>query len=208
MFSDELQIRKISTVRERVFSEGGKSLAKPLELCAAAAVIKNPWVGSFVDDLGPEVRERAPEIALLLTQEIIDAFGDSHRVAAYGKGAIVGLDGEIEHGSAFLHTPYFGNVIRERLHSKQYISYADTRGAGGTRLTVPLADIVTSGLRSHFVTFGFSIPDAPAADELVIAVVAATGGRPHARIGDRTTDPTVKLEDFRERAERIGVSID
>ena len=203
----ELGIRKISTVRERVFTEGGRELSEPLELCAAAAVIRNPWVGSFVEDLGPEVRVRAPEIALILTQEIIDAFGAAERVSAYGKGAIVGLDGEIEHGSAFLHTPYFGNVIRERLLSDQYISYADTRAAGGTRLVVPLADTVTSGLRSHFITFGFSVPDAPAADEIVIAVVAATGGRPFARIGDRTTDPTVRLADFDERAAEIGIRL-
>ena len=203
----ELGIRKISTVRERVFTEGGRELPEPLELCAAAAVIRNPWAGSYVEDLGPEVQRRAPEIALLLTQEIIAAFGRADRVTAYGKGAIVGIDGEIEHGSAFLHTPYFGNVIRERLLSDQYISYADTRAAAGARLVVPLADTVTSGLRSHFVTFGFSIPDAPAADELVIAVVAATGGRPFPRIGDRTTDPTVRLADFGERAAELGIQI-
>ncbi|WP_449282024.1 amino acid synthesis family protein [Leucobacter sp.] len=204
----ELRIRKLSTTTERVFIEGGRALDGELRLCAAAAVIENPWAGRYVEDLGPEVRRLAPELALLLTEEIIASFGGADRVAAYGKGAIVGADGELEHGSAFLHTPYFGNVIRERLLSDQYISYADTRGAPGTRLTVPLADTVTSGLRSHFVSFGFSVPDAPAANELVIAVAAATGGRPHARIGDRTTDPVVRLADFRGRAARLGLRIE
>ncbi|UOQ59590.1 amino acid synthesis family protein [Leucobacter rhizosphaerae] len=203
----DMRVRKISTVIERVFVEGGRAVPEPLTLCAAAAVIPNPWVGRFAEDLGPEVRAQAPELALLLTQEILSTFGSADRVAAFGKGAIVGIDGELEHGSAFLHTPYFGNIIRERLGSDQYISYADRRAAAGAHLTVPLADTVNSGIRSHFITFGFSVPDAPAADELVIAVVAATGGRPHARIGDRTTDRPVALEEYRERARAIGIDL-
>lgn len=202
-----MAIRKILTTTERVLREGGRPLEEPLTLCAAAAVIENPWSGRFVEDLLPEVRALAPELALLLTQEIIEAFGTAERVAAYGKGAIVGLKSEIEHGSAFLHNPHFGNVVRARLLSDQYIGYADLRAPAGTRLAVGMADTVTSGLRSHFISHSFAVPDAPAEDELVIALVAATGGRPFARIGDRTTDPAVKLSDFEERAAAIGIAL-
>lgn len=202
-----MTIRKIVTTTETVLAEGRHELASPLRLCAAAAVIDNPWVGRYVPDLGAEVRAQAPELALLLTEEIIRALGGAERVAAYGKGAIVGVAGEIEHGSAFLHTPYFGNIMRERLLSDQFISYADVRAAAGARLTIPMADTVTSALRSHFISHSISIPDAPAEGELVIAMVAATGGRPLARIGDRTTDPAVRLGDFVERARRIGIEL-
>lgn len=202
-----MNIRKISTFIDTLYSEGGKELESKLQLCVAAAVIKNPWVGRHVQDMSAEVQAQAPELALLLTQEIINAFGSAERVEAYGKGAIIGTDGEMEHAAAFLHTPFFGNIMRERLHSDQWISYADVRGAAGMRLTIPMADTVTSGKRTHFITHSFAIADAPAADELVIAMVAATGGRPFARIGDRTTDPTVKLSDFVERAKALGIAI-
>lgn len=202
-----MNIRKISTFVDTVFTEGARDLDSPLKLCVAAAVIKNPWVGRDVEDLSAEVQAQAPEIALLLTQEIIESLGSADRVEAYGKGAIVGTDGELEHGAAFLHTPYFGNVMRERLNSTQWISYADVRGAAGIRLTIPMADTVTSGKRTHFITHSFSIVDAPAHDELVIAMVAANGGRPFARIGDRTTDPVVKLADFTDRAKALGIDL-
>lgn len=202
-----MNIRKISTFVDTVYSEAGKALETPLKLCVAAAVIKNPWVGRDVADLSPEVQAQAPELALLLTEEIITAFGSAEAVEAFGKGAIVGTDGELEHGAAFLHTPFFGNVMRERLNSNQWISYADVRGAAGIRLTIPMADTVTSGKRTHFITHSFSIVDAPAADELVIAMVASTGGRPFARIGDRTTDPKVTLADFADRAKALGITI-
>lgn len=201
-----MSIRKITTTTDTILEEGGRLLDAPLVLCAAAAVISNPWAGDFVEDLGPEARALAPELALRLTEEIKRQLG-GRRVEAYGKGAIVGTNGEIEHGSAFLHTAFFGNLIRERLDSKQYISFADVRGSAGTRLTVPMCDTVTSSQRSHFITHTFSVPDAPAADELVIAVVAATGGRPHARIGDRTTDPAVRLADYAELAGSLGIEL-
>ena len=201
-----MSIRKITTVTDTILEEGGRPLAEPLTLCAAAAVIGNPWAGAFVEDLGPEVRALAPELALRLTERILHEL-DGRPVEAYGKGAIVGTNGEIEHGSAFLHTAFFGNLIRERLRSEQYISFADVRGAAGAQLTVPMADTVTSAQRSHFITHTFSIPDAPAADELVIAVVAASGGRPHARIGDRTSDPRVRLADYAELAESLGIPL-
>lgn len=202
-----MTIRKIVTTTERILNEGGCALSEPLVLCAAAAVISNPWLGRSVDDLSKEVQTIAPELALRLTQCIIEELGGAENVTAYGKGAIVGVDGEMEHGAAFLHTPYFGNIIRERLLSDQYIKFADTRAGAGARLTVPMSHTENPGLRTHFVSHSFSIADAPAPGELVIAVVASTGGRPFPRIGDRTTDPGVKLADFAEVAREIGIEL-
>ena len=183
------EIRKTLLHIENTLIEGGKVAATPLKLIAAMAVIKNPWGGQgFVEDLSPAIRDCAPGLGQILTDMILDAAGSGERVEGYGKSAIVGLDGEVEHASALIHTLHFGNIFREAVGAKSYLSFCNTRGPANAPLMIPLMDKNDGGRRSHYLTIQTSIADAPAADEIVIALGASIGGRPHHRIGDRYQD--------------------
>ncbi|MGX9992652.1 amino acid synthesis family protein (plasmid) [Rhizobium sp. Z1P35] len=184
-----IQIRKTGLQIETTLIEGGKAAAVPLKLFTAFAVVKNPWAGrGFVDDLKPEIHASAPALGELLTKMIIDAVGSGEAVEGYGKSAVVGLDGEIEHGSALIHTLRFGNFYRQAVGAKSYLAFCNTRGPANAPIMIPLMDKNDEGRRSHYLTIQTSIPDAPAADEIVVALGASIGGRPHHRIGDRYQD--------------------
>ena len=182
------EIRKIVTYQEDVLIEGFKPAATPWILCAAAAVITNPWAGRFVDDLGPKVRVFGPGLGARLTERVISLAGGGERVEAFGKAAVVGLDGEIEHASGLIHTLRFGNHFRQAVGAKSYLAFTNIRGGANTSIQIPLMDKNDAGRRSHYLTIHFAVSDAPRADELVIALGAATSGRPHHRIGDRYQD--------------------
>jgi len=183
------QIRKTLLNIETTLIEGGRTAATPLKFITAAAVLKNPWAGKgFVEDLKPEIRAIAPILGELLTSMIIDAAGGGDKVEGYGKAAVVGLDGEIEHASALIHTLRFGNHYRTAVGAKTYLAFTNTRGPANCPIMIPLMDKNDEGRRSHYLTIQFAIPDAPAADEIVVALGASIGGRPHHRIGDRYQD--------------------
>lgn len=183
------QIRKTLLHVETTLIEGGRAAPKPLKLIAAAAVIRNPWAGvGFVEDLKPAIHEVAPELGALLTGMILDAAGGGDAVEGYGKAAVVGLDGEVEHASALIHTLRFGNHYRQAVGAKTYLAFTNIRGGANTPVMIPLMDKNDEGRRSHYLTIHFAIPDAPAADEIVVALGASIGGRPHHRIGDRYQD--------------------
>ncbi len=182
-------IRKTLLHVETTFVEGGKAAPTPLKLIAAIAVIRNPWAGSgFVEDLSPEIRDCAPGLGQLLTDMILDAAGGGDAVEGYGKSGIVGLNGEVEHASALIHTLHFGNIYRNAVGAKSYLSFCNTRGPANAPLLIPLMDKHDGGRRSHYLTIQTSVADAPAPDEIVIALGASVGGRPHHRIGDRYQD--------------------
>ena len=182
-------IRKTLTHIETTLIEGGRVAPRPLLLIGAAAVVKNPWAGKgFVEDLKPEIHDVAPELGALLTGMILDAAGGGEAVEGYGKAAIVGLDGEVEHASALIHTLRFGNHYRQAVGAKTYLAFTNIRGGANTPVMIPLMDKNDEGRRSHYLTVHFAIPDAPAADEIVVALGASIGGRPHHRIGDRYQD--------------------
>lgn len=183
------QIRKTVTYVEKTLIEGGKPAEKPLRLFAAAVVIKNPWLGrGFVEDLRPEVHAMAPVLGELLTGEILKLAGSGEAVEGYGKAAVVGTDGEIEHASAMIHTLRFGNKFRKAVGAKSYLSFTNIRGPANTPVVIPLMHKLDEGMRSHYLTIQFSILDAPAHDEIVVALGGSIGGRPHHRIGDRYRD--------------------
>lgn len=183
------QIRKTVVYVEETLIEGGKPAERPLRLFAAAAVIRNPWLGrGFVEDLRPEVHAMAPVLGELLTGEILKLAGSGEAVEGYGKAAIVGTDGEIEHASAMIHTLRFGNKFRKAVGAKSYLSFTNTRGPANTPVVIPLMHKLDEGMRSHYLTIQFSILDAPAHDEIVVALGGSIGGRPHHRIGDRYRD--------------------
>jgi hypothetical protein len=184
-----LKLRKIVSYEERVLVEGGKSAEKPLQLFAAAAVLENPWVGrGFVEDLSPEIRSIAPVLGEALTAEIVRRAGSGDAIEAYGKAAICGTSGEVEHASALIHTLHFGNHYRRAVGAKSYLAFTNTRGGPNTAIAIPLMDKNDEGRRSHYLTIQFSISDAPAPDEIVVALGGSIGGRPHHRIGDRYKD--------------------
>ena len=183
------EIRKTLLHIENTMIEGGKSAEQPLKMIAALAVIANPWAGrGFVDDLRPEIHDCAPGLGKLLTDMILDAAGGGDKVEGYGKAAIVGVNGEVEHGSALIHTLRFGNFYREAVGAKSYLAFTNTRGPANASIQIPLMDKNDGGRRSHYLTIQLQVADAPAPDEIVIALGASVGGRPHHRIGDRYQD--------------------
>lgn len=183
------EIRKTLLHVEETLIEGGKLAPVPLKMFAAVAVIKNPWAGQgFVEDLRPAILDCAPGLGELLTKMILDAAGGGENVEGYGKSAIVGTDGEVEHASALIHTLRFGNHYREAVGAKSYLAFCNTRGPANAPLLIPLMDKNDGGKRSHYLTIQLSVADAPAADEIVVALGASIGGRPHHRIGDRYQD--------------------
>lgn len=192
-----MDIRQAVALSEEILTEGDVPSRYPTTRGAAAVVIRNPWLGQRPESLlSEEVAALAPGIALLLSRYLIDILGGVENITSFGKGAIVGLNGEREHGAAFQHTAYFGNVLRERLDATQIINSADVRGPAGTLLSVPMGHKTLGGRRDFFESMPVWIDLAPEPDEIAIIAVGATGPRPHARIGDRTTDPAVTLADY------------
>jgi hypothetical protein len=184
-----LEIRKIVKYWEETRIEIGRPVEPPLEMLAVAAVIKNPWAGrGYVEDLRPEILAVAPALATLLTRILVDLAGSADRVQAFGKAAVVGINGEIEQASAVIHTLRFGNVFREGVGGTSFLPSTNKRGAVGCVVTLPLKHKLDEGLRSHFLTLEFTVSDAPGPDEILVAIGAATRGRAFPRIGNRYLD--------------------
>ena len=184
-----LKIRKIVRYIDETYIEGGKEAARPWVMAGVAAVIANPWAGKgFVDDLRSEILSQAPALGEKMVPALLATIGGANIVEAYGKAAVVGVNGEVEHGSGMIHTLRFGNQYRMAVQGESFLSFTNKRAGAGTAITIPMMHKDDAGMRSHYLTLEFHIPDAPAPDEIVIALGAATGGRPHHRIGDRYMD--------------------
>lgn len=182
-------IRKIVTYYEESLIEGGKTAATPLKMFAVAAVLKNPWAGQgFVEDLKPQIHAVAPVLGKALTDKMLALTGSGDVIEGYGKAAVVGTSGEIEHASALIHTLRFGNFYRKAVGAKSYLSFTNVRGGPNCAVSIPMMHKDDEGMRSHYLTIQFAINDAPAHDEIVVALGASIGGRPHHRIGDRYQD--------------------
>ena len=182
-------LRKVVTHTEEVHIEGGRAADPPLRLLGIAAVLANPWAGrGFVEDLRPTILEVAPRLGEVLVPRLVDLAGGADAVEGYGKAAMVGTSGEVEHGSALIHTLRFGNVFREAVGGTAYLSFTNTRGGPGATLSIPMMHKIDPGWRSHYLTLEMTVADAPAPDEIVVAIGASVGGRPHHRIGNRYSD--------------------
>ena len=114
--------------------------------------------------------------------------GGGDAIEAYGKAAMVGTSGEIEHGSALIHTLRFGNVFRDAVGGTSYLSFTNSRGGPGATISIPMMHKSDPGWRSHYLTLEMTVADAPSPDEIVVAIGASVGGRPHHRIGNRYSD--------------------
>jgi Amino acid synthesis len=178
----EIVIRKRLTQIEEIFHEGGKPSSEPLRRGAVLCVIRNPFAGRYVEDIAGFMDDLTP-LGVAMARALLGALGgDPARIHSYGKGAIVGAAGELEHG-ALWHVPG-GYAMREILgEAKAIVPSAKKVGGPGTRLDVPITHINASYVRSHFDAMEVGISDAPRADEIMLALVMTTGARIHARVG-------------------------
>jgi Amino acid synthesis len=178
----DVQVRKKLMTVEEIFHEGGPVSGKPLRRAAALAVIHNPFAGRYVEDIAGLMDDLKP-LGLEMAKSLIAALGgDPKTVEGFGKGAIVGSAGELEHG-ALWHVPG-GYAMRQLLgDAKAIVASTKKVGGPGTRLDVPITHINASYVRSHFDAMEVGVTDAPRSGEIVLALVMTTGPRIHARVG-------------------------
>ena len=177
----DFRLRRMGIALDEIHHEGGPVAATPLKRGAILAVIANPYAGryepeiqGFMDDLKP--------LGLLMARRLADILGGPAAIQGYGKGALVGADGEIEHG-ALWHAPG-GHAMREILGNPKAIVPSTKKVGGiGGRLDVPITHINASYVRSHFDAMEVGLPDAPRANELAFVLVMSTGPRIHNRLG-------------------------
>jgi hypothetical protein len=178
----EVQIRKRVLLVEEIFHEGGPVAPKPQRRAAALVVIQNPYAGRYVEKIEDFMDDLKP-LGLEMAKSLVAALGGNPKaVEGYGKGAIVGASGELEHG-ALWHVPG-GYAMREILGgAKAIVASTKKVGGPGTRLDIPITHINASYVRSHFDAMEVGITDAPRAEEILLALVMTTGARVHARVG-------------------------
>src|SRR5262245_9204320 len=178
----DVAVRKRVLLVEEIFHEGGPRAEKPLKRAAMLAVIANPYAGRYVAEIAAFMDDLKP-LGLDMARSLVAALGsDVRSVQGYGKGAVVGQAGELEHG-ALWHVPG-GYAMREVLGgAKAIVPSTKKVGGPGARLDVPVTHIDASYVRSHFDAMEVGIADAPRADEMVLALVMTTGPRVHQRVG-------------------------
>lgn len=177
------KIRKILVVVEETLTEMGRPVPQPAKRAAAVAVIENPFAGRYEEDLSPLIAI-GEELGGLLAEKAVAALGISGPDAqSYGKAALVGENGELEHAAALLH-PKMGTPVRQALgKGAALIPSSKRRGGLGAELDIPLGHKDAAYVRSHFDGMQVTVPDAPRANEIVVAVAVTTSGRPLPRIG-------------------------
>ena len=207
-----IDIRRIFTQVEDIFHEGGPRAAQPLRRGAIAAVLTNPYAGRYEPDILPMMEALNP-VGLDLARRLLAAMDvPADRIQGYGKGAIIGAAGELEHG-ALWHVPG-GYAMRELLGWKSdAAAYAKGISSGGqsgnalaivpstkkvgppgATLDVPLTHINASYVRSHFDAMEVRVPGAPKADEMVVILAMSCGPRVHARVGGLAADAIAKWD--------------
>ena len=175
------QIRRIVIQIEEIHNEIGKTVDPPARKATVAAIIKNPYAGRYVENLEP-LYDLGAEIGGLLAKKAVVAMHvKPSAIVSYDKGAIVGLDGEIEHAAAILH-PRFGKPVREAVEKgDDIIPSTKKTGGPGSVLVMPLTNKNSIWSFDHMDATEISLPDAPREDEIVVALAVADGGRPLAR---------------------------
>lgn len=182
------KIRKIVTIVDETRSEMGRPVAPALRRAAAVAVIANPFAGRYEEDLAPLI-EIGEELGDLLGRHALAALGiPGEQVEGYGKAAAIGENGELEHAAAILH-PKLGAPLRKLLgKAPALIPSGKKRGSLGVVLDVPLGHKAAAYVRSHFDGMEVRVPDAPRPDEIMVAVVLTSAGRPLPRVGGLRAD--------------------
>ena len=177
------EIRKFVTFEEEVHIEGFEPVDEPWRMFAVAAVITNPWAGRYVDNLKPEIMAFGPVLGELLTDRIISLAGSGEAIEAYGKAAIVGVEGDLEHGGAMIH-PKLGKPMRTAVGGGKALIPSNAKVASaGTCIDVPLGHKDEAWSFDHFDTMTIAIADAPRPNEIVMCMAVSDGPRPHPRCG-------------------------
>lgn len=190
-----MKIRKIVTAIEDVLSEEGREAAQPLRKLAVTAVCSNPCAGRYVEDLSALIDGSGAVGTKIgsIAADLLKGFG----ITSYGKGAVVGLNGVVEHAEAVL-TTVFGDTMRIAAGGgKAWICHMAKRGAPGAIIDIPLAHKDALTVRSHYDAMTIMIPDAPLPDEIAITCVFCSGGRLNHRIGGHSVDKIVGIDGLR-----------
>ena len=188
----QFRMRKLTLLSDEIHHDGGADAVAPRRRAAVLAVVSNPFAGRYDPDLQPAMEDLKP-LAVLMGEKLIAALGGADGIDAYGKGALVGVMGELEHG-ALWHAPG-GYGMRALLgESRAIVPSAKKVGAMGATLDLPLAHINAAYVRSHFDTMTVMVPDGPKPDEIVFALCMAKGPRVHSRMGGLEADQ-IKGED-------------
>lgn len=177
----EFTVRKMQLIIEEVRHDGGPTPESPRKLGAILACVSNPFAGRYEPDLQPAMEDLKP-LGAEMSERLIAALGGKGEIDGYGKGAIVGESGELEHG-ALWHVPG-GYAMRGLLgQSNAIVPSCMKRGGVGSRLDIPLGHINAAYVRSHFDGIEVGLPDGPRADEIVFGLAMSCGGRVHSRMG-------------------------
>lgn len=188
-------IRKTMVVIEDIHHDGGPSVAEPRRRGAILAIVKNPFAGEYVEDLQPAMDDLKP-LGLMMTDRLIEAIGGRDGIDGYGKAALAGEGGELEH-TALWHVPG-GYAMRERLgEAKAIVPSSMKVGGPGTRIDIPLGHINAAYVRSHFDAMEVGLPDAPRAEELLFALAMTRGPRIHSRMGGLETSDIKAFDGLR-----------
>ncbi len=177
----DFPVRKMRLILEEVRHDGGPAPETPRRLGAILACCANPFAGRYEPDIQSAMEYLKP-LGSEMSAKLIEALGGKDVIDGYGKGAIVGENGELEHG-ALWHVPG-GYAMRGLLgDSHAIVPSCMKRGGVGSTLDVPLGHINAAYVRSHFDGIEVQLPDGPRADEIVFALAMSTGGRVHSRMG-------------------------
>jgi hypothetical protein len=192
-----MEIRKFATFVEETLIEGGRKVSPSTRKAAAVAVIKNPFAKKYQENLDALVAV-GEELGAILGKRAVEALGQPiEKVESYGKAAIIGMDGELEHGGAILH-PKLGKPFRDAVGGgKAIIPSAKKMGGPGTEIDVPLHYKEAAFVRSHFDAMSVRLHDAPRSDEIIVVLAVTDSGRPHPRVGGLAKEEAKKEDGLR-----------
>ena len=187
-----IDVRKLVLSVEDVWHDGGPRNTSPLQRGSIAAILHNPYAGEYVAEIQPMMEALKP-LGREMAQRLIAALGGPKTIEGYGKGALIGLDGELEHG-ALWHVPG-GYGMRDLLEGSHAIVPSTTKiGAAGATIDIPIHHRVAAYVRSHFDSLEVRVADGPRADEMMLVLAMTTGARPHARVGGLRVDEISKFD--------------
>lgn len=188
----EVNVRKCVLNVEDVWHDGGPRLDKALQRGSIAAVLRNPYAGRHVADIQPMMEALKP-LGRAMAEQLIGALGGPGAIQGYGKGSVIGLAGELEHG-ALWHVPG-GYGMRELLEGSHAIVPSTTKvGAAGACIDIPIHHRVAAYVRSHFDSLEVRIADAPRDHEMMFVLAMTTGPRPHERVGGLRADQISRFD--------------
>jgi hypothetical protein len=187
-----IDVRKLVLGVEDVWHDGGPRLDVALRRGSIAALVANPYAGRWVEDIQPMMEALKP-LGREMARQLVDALGGPGAIQAYGKGALIGLAGELEHG-ALWHVPG-GYGMRELLEGSHAIVPSTTKiGPAGTPIDIPIHHRVAAYVRSHFDTVEVRVADGPRPNEMMLVLAMTTGPRPHARVGGLKVEEISKFD--------------